>query len=187
MALNKNKDVGLKFGDWTIVQHLGHGKVLCECSCGTVRELYKKSLIEGKSRSCGCKRSDNFRQSVMENLEGQKFGEWTVLEELGGGYLTCQCSCGTIRKVSKQALKNGMTKSCGCKQTENFINTVIQNNSTIGNKYGALTVIEELGQGKIKCLCDCGNEVIVRKQSVTSGHTKSCGCHTKLEKGGGEA
>lgn len=30
-----------------------------------------------------------------------------------------------------------------------------------------------------KCQCDCGNEIIVRPDSLTSGHTKSCGCLQK--------
>lgn len=27
------------------------------------------------------------------------------------------------------------------------------------------------------CICDCGNECIVRGSSLKTGHTKSCGCH----------
>lgn len=55
----------------------------------------------------------------------------------------------------------------------------------IGNRYGMLTVIERaddyiLKNGKIKtrwkCLCDCGNEIIVMKNALSSGTTKSCGC-----------
>ena len=30
-----------------------------------------------------------------------------------------------------------------------------------------------------KCKCDCGNEIIVRKDSLLSGHAKSCGCYLK--------
>lgn len=28
-----------------------------------------------------------------------------------------------------------------------------------------------------KCKCDCGNEIVVRKDSLLSGHAKSCGCY----------
>ncbi|MFV8290790.1 hypothetical protein ACNNMX_01925 [Aerococcus viridans] len=54
----------------------------------------------------------------------------------------------------------------------------------IGKKYGRLTVIEKDNSKDIKrhyykCICDCGNEVSVRGYSLTSGHTKSCGCLKK--------
>ena len=55
----------------------------------------------------------------------------------------------------------------------------------INKKFGRLTVIENLGyyakQGTktkrtyVKCLCDCGNEIEVRLDSL-KGNTKSCGC-----------
>lgn len=48
-------------------------------------------------------------------------------------------------------------------------------------KYGRLTTICVVGKTKDraniwKCICDCGNYVNVRSQSLTSGNTKSCGC-----------
>lgn len=54
-------------------------------------------------------------------------------------------------------------------------------------KFGRLTVIDEqlaktLTKGsrtKIKVLCDCGNLLMVMYWSLTSGHTKSCGCLQK--------
>lgn len=30
-----------------------------------------------------------------------------------------------------------------------------------------------------KCLCDCGNEVVVTSSNLRSGHTRSCGCLEK--------
>jgi hypothetical protein len=52
-----------------------------------------------------------------------------------------------------------------------------------GKKYDRLMVI---GLDSIKnrttywrCKCDCGNEKIINKNSLISGHTKSCGCHYK--------
>lgn len=54
----------------------------------------------------------------------------------------------------------------------------------IGQKFGMLTVLEELQERKhggrvYKCKCDCGNISIVNKYNLTSGHTKSCGCLRK--------
>lgn len=55
----------------------------------------------------------------------------------------------------------------------------------IGNKYGKLTVIkfhdyEYLSNGsptiRWLCKCDCGKETVVRGTSLTSGHSRSCGC-----------
>lgn len=49
-----------------------------------------------------------------------------------------------------------------------------------GNRYERLLVTEEAGRkwGKVfwKCLCDCGNEVIVCGGDLRSGNTISCGC-----------
>lgn len=43
-------------------------------------------------------------------------------------------------------------------------------------RYERLKVLELLDNDKIKCLCDCGHVVVVKKQSLKSGNTKSCGC-----------
>lgn len=53
----------------------------------------------------------------------------------------------------------------------------------IGDKYNKLTILKiypaskENGyKTKFLCICDCGKEIVVNKQSVISNHTKSCGC-----------
>lgn len=50
-----------------------------------------------------------------------------------------------------------------------------------GEKFGRLTVIEFAGYGtsnktQWKCLCECGNEIIVKTNSLRTGHTRSYGC-----------
>lgn len=51
---------------------------------------------------------------------------------------------------------------------------------SIGEKYGRLTVISKLPNGKIDCICECGNKHIVNSAwHLTSGNTKSCGCYHK--------
>lgn len=53
-----------------------------------------------------------------------------------------------------------------------------------GERYGILTVIKEVAQIGTKrrwlCRCDCGNETIVKMDSLRSGHTESCGCLRKI-------
>lgn len=51
-----------------------------------------------------------------------------------------------------------------------------------GKKCGRLQVMEfsemrKDGQAYWKCLCDCGNTVIVAGNKLRSGHTRSCGCY----------
>lgn len=61
-----------------------------------------------------------------------------------------------------------------------------------GARFGKLTVVSEgepipRNDGKsprrtMLCLCDCGKEVLVLRDSLVSGNTKSCGC-LNFEKG----
>lgn len=51
--------------------------------------------------------------------------------------------------------------------------------ATIGSKWGHLTIVEKLdfdktGHRFVKCLCECGNIVIVRTSQLLSGDSVSC-------------
>lgn len=51
----------------------------------------------------------------------------------------------------------------------------------MGKQYNRLYVIELAGINKSgkylwRCECDCGTAVCADTRSITSGHTKSCGC-----------
>lgn len=46
-----------------------------------------------------------------------------------------------------------------------------------GQRYGKLTVKSYVGKSKWLCVCDCGNETVVRQGNLTGCHTKSCGCY----------
>lgn len=53
-----------------------------------------------------------------------------------------------------------------------------------GRRYGKLTVIRRAENTKNNktqwlCKCDCGNEKVVARSSLTSGKTRSCGCLMK--------
>lgn len=51
----------------------------------------------------------------------------------------------------------------------------------VGLRFGKLVVkckssAKALSGSMYECVCDCGNRVVVARSSLTSGHTKSCGC-----------
>lgn len=50
-----------------------------------------------------------------------------------------------------------------------------------GKRFGRLVVVgivkrDSNGRAYWNCKCDCGNEVVVRHDSLQCGHAKSCGC-----------
>ena len=59
----------------------------------------------------------------------------------------------------------------------------------IGLRFGNLLVVErgedyirpcdKKKRPKYKCLCDCGNTIIVRSYCLPNGNTISCGCYRK--------
>lgn len=133
------------------------------------------------------------------DLTGQKFGRLTVVErdknanKNYGTFWKCRCDCGSIKSVASIALRSGLTQSCGCLNKEIISNPKDLSNM-MGKQFGKLTIIKResnhitpSGQKKamFRCVCDCGNEVVVSSQDLKSGHTKSCGCLPKKPKGSG--
>ena len=55
----------------------------------------------------------------------------------------------------------------------------------INKQYGRLTISSfeiinsNMLKSTVKCLCSCGNEILVKLSSLTTGNTKSCGCFRK--------
>lgn len=51
--------IGKKFGRLTVVERVDKTfHFLCVCSCGTTKKIYKGSLIDGLTKSCGCLRKE---------------------------------------------------------------------------------------------------------------------------------
>lgn len=110
------------------------------------------------------------------DLIGKRFCRWVVKEYAGSRFWWCLCDCGTYKKVDGKALREGKSKSCGCYKEDNKHNPY---KDLTGKKFNRLTVLEYIHGGKYRCRCDCGNEIITKQSSITSGHTKSCGCYSK--------
>lgn len=99
----------------------------------------------------------------------------------------CKCLCGKEIIVKGNSLRNGNTKSCGCLKKEQLSERNAQSSSVkVGQKYGKLTIIQDLGMRKQKsrnqmerwslCQCDCGNKIEVPNNMLQNGQKKSCGC-----------
>ena len=125
------------------------------------------------------------------DLIGKRFGYLTVIEKTKKRknaciVWKCRCDCGNIVEVRGTSLKNGNTKSCGCKKNIGLINyNNSKNTIQIGNRYGKLIVIKYIGlfehskghrRKKYLCQCDCGNIVETWGYLLVSGSKSSCGC-----------
>lgn len=189
---------GKRFGRLTVVKRAdvqGSERVLWECLCDCGRTCFVQSslLSVGKTKSCGCLRTE-LNQSIKKNLIGKKFGRLTVLSlcDRKVGERTrwrCLCECGKEVDVLGTSLVNGGTRSCGCLAKEARQRTGALSkgrpssrlDDLTGKRFGRLVVLDraqnsESGSTRWRCVCDCGNERIVLAMHLKNGHTQSCGC-----------
>ena len=169
---------GQRFGMWTVIEESTErdaaGGIMwkCQCDCGTMRNVSGASLRKGKSTCCGC-----VKQNQNADMIGQKFGMLTVIERTseksrnGSIVWRCKCDCGNECIRSTSILHKKEMHSCGC-----YNKTTRLDESIIGQKFGKLTVLEYEGDSMWKCKCDCGNIKSVRRDSLVTGNTTSCGC-----------
>ena len=201
---NPNDIIGNKYGKLTVDKYIGikqsgrnrNHLYECHCDCGNTGIIaFRNALLKGDKKSCGCAHKDA-GLSIKENLIGQRFGRWTVIDEAPNKVSKsgktrsimwkCKCDCGTVKDVRARALKTGMSTSCGCLQKERVSQALTDD--LLGRRFCYLTVIARNGShcsdksGKSShsavwhCRCDCGNEVDVLGFSLKNGDTTSCGC-----------
>ena len=98
----------------------------CQCDCGNIKTISSAHLLNGQTKSCGCKNK--------KPLEGKKFGMWLVIEKMKKGphkgLWKCQCDCGNIGYVNSSNLINNKSKSCGCFQKKITIKRLTTHNMT---------------------------------------------------------
>lgn len=117
---------------------------------------------------------------VNEHL-GELFGYFTLIGETskrtssGGQVVLCRCVCGIEKEVSLQNIKNGNTKSCGCKQ---FSDPRWKDET--GNKYGNITVISFNRTTKKDTFwnvrCSCGKEWVINRKKLWKGQSSCFEC-----------
>lgn len=141
---------GQKFGRWTALERIVKpGKRenywLCQCECGTIKEVMGRNLRNGRSKSCGCykKEVDGERMTQLNkaralDLRGEKYGLLTPIRpterRLSGSIVwECLCDCGNITYVSVDSLRGQHpVRSCGCAKRsfgeQNIIKILQENN-----------------------------------------------------------
>lgn len=193
LSIIKNKEKrenleGKIFTRWTVIKDEGGDKVLCRCSCGTERWVDRGNLRGKITTSCGCLRKEVLHEAYKKDLTGKVFGRLTVLGLAGRDdknkklLWKVRCSCGTEKIVSGNLLTVKGIRSCGCLKREQTIERCTK--PMIGKVFGRLTVLEKAytkkGKGAYyKCLCSCGETVIVQGSMLRSGNSRSCGCINK--------
>ena len=170
---------GQVFGDLTVIQREANSagnkaRWLCQCNCGNTRIVESYSLRTGKITHCGCK-----NKTTVNDLLNQKIGFLTVTKRAGSdnskkALWQCKCDCGNTTVVRGSDLVRQKVISCGCHKS-NLLTADL-----IGKRFGRLVVIEksQRNDGKIMwlCECDCGGEIEVTTNHLTTGNTQSCGC-----------
>ena len=163
---------GKVFGDLTVISYDKKlKKWLCRCSCGN--EVYRRSWDLRYGKATKCDNWDNHINKRLENLTGMQFGELTVIEYAGDSKWLCRCSCGKECIVRAYHLKAGFRTDCGhIKALKNVIDIT-------GQKFGHLTAIRYLNNGRWLCKCDCGNEIEATTSQLRINGRTSCGCDRK--------
>lgn len=123
------------------------------------------------------------RTYAEKNYLGTRFGQLVIREILetrkGNRMVLCECGCGGKKEASLSALRAGKVISCGCKRGKNTELPIPS-----GARYGALTVLRKCAppegairkEGYYVALCDCGVEVIRRRERLVRPQSPSCGC-----------
>lgn len=116
------------------------------------------------------------------DITGQRYGKLTVLslyskDSKGNTKWLCKCDCGNELVCIGYDIKRG--RQIACKEC------TLHKKELIGQKRNHLTVIDYLGSDKrykkvkLKCRCDCGNEIEVLATLFRNDIVKHCGCMTK--------
>lgn len=148
--------------------------------CKKVRWVYAKIYFNSKNTICHvCGLSQRKKHLNV----GDTYNRWTVLGRSAQvGLSKCLCTCGTVREVTNTSLLKGLSKSCGCLNSEQLQNR--RKYLKVDTRYGRLVVKGHAGiVGYSVCKCDCGKVIDVANTRLKARKTRSCGClHTEIFK-----
>jgi hypothetical protein len=100
----------------------------CQCDCGNICKIASASLLQGKTKSCGCLKKDTMKGNTFGkgrapfDLTGKRFGKLVAIESVGKlnndtrYSWRCKCDCGNECIVSVSKLTSGERTNCGCER-----------------------------------------------------------------------
>ena len=108
--------IGQKFNKLLIIgeSKTDKKKVICQCDCGTIKEINKYNLKSGQVQSCGCLH----KEKISKDLKDKRFGKLIVLEKTikrtkdRNIIWKCKCDCGNITYADGVYLRQGDILSC---------------------------------------------------------------------------
>lgn len=121
--------------------------------------------------------------SLAKDLTGHKFGLLTAVAYVGsknGAIWSFNCDCGSHIEKRASIVVGGHCKSCGClSRNARFSVSTLSPGQTIG----LIQLMKCLGKRghniEWECKCGCGVTFKALASNLTSGNTKSCGCHKR--------
>lgn len=106
---------GQRFGMWKVINFFGISNKKetlwnCKCECGTERAVDSASLVNNRSKSCGC--------AWKKIKSGQRYGQLLTIKIIskssdGQNIWQCICDCGREKNILASNLLRGFSKSCG--------------------------------------------------------------------------
>ena len=106
--------------------HGTHKRWLCLCECGGRAIVQTADLLSGHTRSCGCLRTEKFKEASRRRakpvIPGERYAHLTILAEAGHDVTTgrqlvkVRCICGKEVVKNWNRIHQSITKSCGCRK-----------------------------------------------------------------------
>lgn len=143
--LKNDIKIGDKFGLWTVI---GESKktdssynkyYVCQCICGTLRNIQRSKLISGHTKSCGCRRKLDMTGKIAKDL--------LFLEPVGldGTRVVWKCQCLKCGRICERTVSDAKRiGTCG----HHSWTTLKENGKRLIKIDG--TVVQTLNQKKSK-------------------------------------
>lgn len=100
------------------------------------------------------------------DLTGQEFGRLKVINYSGKSKWHCKCVCGREKKIHKDSLIKGKSKSCGCLWRSKCANKVYSLISKVYGDFSVLNVEKVNKVYKLKLKCKCGKIIFKTKSEL---------------------